>query len=130
MLHRSSRPLTHPRPGSLRTDRCIVRLNTIKLPITAWNLHDHFVVFATDRSTVEATSMSSRFVALDEGPDIALDRAVIVVGRDPNCDARLDSLRVSRHHCCMARENDEVVVRDLGSTNGIRINGSGSRPAV
>ena len=68
--------------------------------------------------------MSSRFVAIDEGPDIALDRAVIVVGRDPNCDARLDSLRVSRHHCCMARENDEVVVRDLGSTNGIRINGA------
>jgi pSer/pThr/pTyr-binding forkhead associated (FHA) protein len=67
--------------------------------------------------------MSSRFVAVDEGPDITLDRAMIVVGRHPNCDARLNSLRVSRHHCCMARENDQVVVRDLGSTNGIRING-------
>ena len=67
--------------------------------------------------------MSSRFVAIDEGPDIALDRAMIVVGRDPNCDARLDSPRVSRHHCCMTRENDQVVVRDLGSTNGVRING-------
>jgi predicted component of type VI protein secretion system len=67
--------------------------------------------------------MSSRFVAIDEGPDITLDRAVVVVGRHPNCDTRLDSLRVSRHHCCMTRENDQVVVRDLGSTNGIRING-------
>ena len=67
--------------------------------------------------------MSSRFVAIDEGPDITLDRAMIVVGRDPDCDTRLNSLRVSRHHCCMACENDEVVVRDLGSTNGIRING-------
>ncbi len=67
--------------------------------------------------------MSSRFVAIDDGPDITLDRAMIVVGRHPNCDTRLDSLRVSRHHCCMKRENDEVVVRDLGSTNGIRING-------
>jgi pSer/pThr/pTyr-binding forkhead associated (FHA) protein len=67
--------------------------------------------------------MSSRFVAIDEGPDITLDRAMIVVGRDPDCDTRLNSLRVSRHHCCMARENDEVVVRDLGSTNGIWING-------
>src|SRR4029077_13792191 len=55
--------------------------------------------------------------------DITLDRALIVVGRDPNCDSRLKSLRVSRHHCCMTRENDQVVVRDLGSTNGIRING-------
>ena len=38
---------------------------------------------------------------------------MIVVGRDPNCDTRLDSLRVSRHHCCMTRKNDQVVVRDL-----------------
>jgi pSer/pThr/pTyr-binding forkhead associated (FHA) protein len=67
--------------------------------------------------------MSSRFVAIDEGPDITLDRAMVVVGRHPNCDTRLNSLRVSRHHCCMTRENDQVVVRDLGSTNGIRING-------
>ena len=68
--------------------------------------------------------MSSRFVAIDEGPDITLDRAIIVVGRDPNCDSRLESPRVSRHHCCMTRENDQVVVRDLGSTNGVRINGT------
>ena len=68
-------------------------------------------------------SMTARLVALDEGPDIMLDRAMVVVGRHPACDARLDSLRVSRHHCCMMHENGEVVIRDLGSTNGIRING-------
>src|SRR4029077_18361432 len=67
--------------------------------------------------------MPSRLVALDEGPDITLDRAMVVVGRHPSCDTRLDSLRVSRHHCCMTQENGEVMVRDLGSTNGIRING-------
>ncbi|MDX2036344.1 MAG: FHA domain-containing protein [Isosphaeraceae bacterium] len=67
--------------------------------------------------------MSSRLVALDEGPDIPLDGSMVVVGRHPQCDARLDSLRVSRHHCCMTNDNGEVVVRDLGSTNGIRING-------
>jgi pSer/pThr/pTyr-binding forkhead associated (FHA) protein len=67
--------------------------------------------------------MTARLVALDEGPDIVLDRAMVVVGRHPACDARLDSLRVSRHHCCMMQESGEVVVRDLGSTNGTRING-------
>ena len=67
--------------------------------------------------------MTARLVALDEGPDIVLNRAMVVVGRHPACDARLDSLRVSRHHCCMMQESGEVVVRDLGSTNGIRING-------
>jgi pSer/pThr/pTyr-binding forkhead associated (FHA) protein len=67
--------------------------------------------------------MPARLVALDEGPDIPLDRAMVVVGRHPQCDARLDSLRVSRHHCCMSQDHGEVIVRDLGSTNGIRING-------
>lgn len=67
--------------------------------------------------------MPVRLVAIDEGPDITLDRTMVVVGRHPNCDARLDSLRVSRHHCCMTQESGEIVVRDLGSTNGIRING-------
>src|SRR6476661_10870026 len=99
------------------------QLASSRLRITAWNLQDNFVVFATDRSGGEAPSMSSRFVAIDEGPDIMLDRTMVVVGRHPNCDTRLDSLRVSRHHCCMTQESGEVVVRDLGSTNGIRING-------
>lgn len=67
--------------------------------------------------------MPARLVALDEGPDIPLDRAMVVVGRHPQCDARLDSLRVSRHHCCMTLDQGDVIVRDLGSTNGIRING-------
>ena len=67
--------------------------------------------------------MPARLVALDDGPDIPLDRTMVVVGRHPQCDARLDSLRVSRHHCCMTRDKEEILVRDLGSTNGIRING-------
>ena len=67
--------------------------------------------------------MSVRLVALDEGPDISLDREMLVVGRHPQCDARLDSIRVSRRHCCMTPDHGEIVVKDLGSTNGIRING-------
>ncbi len=62
-------------------------------------------------------------VALDEGPDIPVDRAMLIVGRHPQCDARLDSIRVSRRHCCMTHDEASLVVRDLGSTNGIRING-------
>ena len=67
--------------------------------------------------------MPARLVAIDDGVDIVLDRAMVVVGRHPQCDARLDSLRVSRHHCCMTVDQGTVLVRDLGSTNGIRING-------
>ncbi len=81
---------------------------------------------ANTRSTTaidQDNPMAIRLMALDEGPDIPVDRAVVVVGRHPQCDARIDSIRVSRRHCCMTTDNGEVVVRDLGSTNGIRING-------
>jgi pSer/pThr/pTyr-binding forkhead associated (FHA) protein len=67
--------------------------------------------------------MPVRLVALDDGPDIVLDQEMVVVGRHPSCDARLDSPRLSRHHCCLMIEEGEIVVQDLGSTNGIRING-------
>jgi pSer/pThr/pTyr-binding forkhead associated (FHA) protein len=67
--------------------------------------------------------MPLRLVALNEGPDILVDKAIIVVGRLATCDARLESIRVSRRHCCMTPVGAELEVRDLGSTNGIRING-------
>jgi len=67
--------------------------------------------------------MFARLVAVDEGPDIVLDRQMLVVGRHPACDIRLDVLRVSRHHCCLIHQAGVLVVKDLGSTNGTRING-------
>jgi pSer/pThr/pTyr-binding forkhead associated (FHA) protein len=57
------------------------------------------------------------------GPDITLDRAMVLVGRHPQCDAWLDSPWVSLRHCILTEDASEVVVRDLGSTNGTRING-------
>ena len=67
--------------------------------------------------------MPLRLVALDGGSDISIDRDLMVVGRHLSCDARLESVRVSRRHCCMTSKNGDLEVRDLGSTNGIRING-------
>ena len=61
--------------------------------------------------------------AVFDGPDIALDRAMVMVGRHPQCDARLDSRRVSRRHCILTADCGDVEVRDLGSTNGTWING-------
>ncbi len=67
--------------------------------------------------------MSARLISLDGCADIPLDRLIVVVGRHRGCDARVDSARVSRRHCCLALESDGVLVRDLGSTNGTWING-------
>jgi pSer/pThr/pTyr-binding forkhead associated (FHA) protein len=67
--------------------------------------------------------MCSRLESLDGRGTISLDRPLTLVGRHPGCDVRLDSPRISRHHCCLALACDVVEVRDLGSTNGTRING-------
>jgi pSer/pThr/pTyr-binding forkhead associated (FHA) protein len=67
--------------------------------------------------------MPARLVALAGGPDIVVDRALVLVGRHPRCDVRLGSCRVSRIHCCLTRDRDEIFVRDLVSTNGTQING-------
>jgi pSer/pThr/pTyr-binding forkhead associated (FHA) protein len=67
--------------------------------------------------------MAARLVSLDGSAPIPIDRALIVVGRHPRCDARLDSPHVSRRHCCLVQDGNELVVRDLGSLNGTRING-------
>jgi pSer/pThr/pTyr-binding forkhead associated (FHA) protein len=67
--------------------------------------------------------MHTHLIALDSGPDIPLGATPTIVGRHPGCDARLGSMHVSRRHCCLSESDGEVVVRDLGSTNGTRING-------
>lgn len=67
--------------------------------------------------------MPPLLVSLDGQPNFSLDRVLIVVGRHPLCDARLFSHKISRHHCCLALEGREVIVRDLSSTNGTWING-------
>jgi predicted component of type VI protein secretion system len=67
--------------------------------------------------------MPCQLVASAGWPPIRLDSALVVVGRHPDCDARLDSPRVSRWHCCLSEVDGEVWVRDLGSTNGTWIDG-------
>jgi pSer/pThr/pTyr-binding forkhead associated (FHA) protein len=63
------------------------------------------------------------FVYLDGNAAFCLDDPLALVGRSRDCEVCLDSSRVSRRHCCLASGTGEVLVRDLGSTNGTRING-------
>jgi pSer/pThr/pTyr-binding forkhead associated (FHA) protein len=68
--------------------------------------------------------MPPQLLALTEGPSILLDKPILLLGRHQECDIQLVSRKVSRRHCCIAQVGDHLVVRDLGSTNGIRINGN------
>src|SRR5690349_15263675 len=66
--------------------------------------------------------MPAQLTALDHGASILLDKPILLLGRHPECDIQIDSRKVSRRHCCIAQVADYLVVRDLDSTNGIRIN--------
>lgn len=68
-------------------------------------------------------ALTATLIGLDDAPDVRIDRPILLVGRNPDCDVVVDSRKVSRKHCCIAQVNDYLVVRDLGSTNGIQVNG-------
>ena len=69
--------------------------------------------------------MTARLVPLSEGSTaIVLDKAITLIGRHPDCDAVLDeNQKISRRHCCIAQVDNRLVLRDLGSMNGVRVNG-------
>jgi hypothetical protein len=45
------------------------------------------------------------------------------IGRSRDCDVRLDDANASRHHAEIRPSGGSWIVRDLGSTNGIKVNG-------
>ena len=59
-----------------------------------------------------------------EGRLTLLTQGTSVVGRSPECDIVLESDQVSRRHAEIRREGLVFLIRDLGSRNGIHIDGA------
>jgi pSer/pThr/pTyr-binding forkhead associated (FHA) protein len=58
------------------------------------------------------------------GTQIAFDRAVVLIGRSPECDVVLDmSSKISRMHCALVQVDTAYYIRDLGSLNGVTVAG-------
>ncbi|MBC7966380.1 MAG: FHA domain-containing protein, partial [Fuerstia sp.] len=65
------------------------------------------------------------------GSQIVIDRAVVLVGRSADCDAIIDfSSKISRMHCVFVQVDTDYYIRDLGSMNGVRVNGERVEKAV
>jgi pSer/pThr/pTyr-binding forkhead associated (FHA) protein len=58
-----------------------------------------------------------------QGKTIPLASKRFLVGREQDCQLRPNSELVSRHHCVFIVDDYAVRLRDLGSTNGTRVNG-------
>ena len=74
--------------------------------------------------------MRARLVPADGGPPIELTKDLSLVGRGEDCDVRLDHKSVSKFHCVLVKTDGLILLRDLGSTNGTRVNGQRVRRAA
>lgn len=67
---------------------------------------------------------------MEAGSTYELQTPVTLLGRGTDCDLRMVDPGVSRHHCELRVEDGQVVLVDLGSTNGTLVNGQPMRHVV
>jgi hypothetical protein len=69
-------------------------------------------------------------LVLTDGRRVQIGSEPLVIGRLPECGVVLADSNVSRRHAELRRAGDSVVLTDLGSTNGTRVNGAPIRERV
>jgi pSer/pThr/pTyr-binding forkhead associated (FHA) protein len=75
--------------------------------------------------------MKAQLIPIEGGTTpIEITRDLTLVGRKEDCDLRLEHKSVSKMHCVIAKTDGLLFVRDLGSTNGTRVNGQRVRRAA
>jgi hypothetical protein len=79
---------------------------------------------ATEAVSPEELGVERELVSVTvDGQQHTLDKRSVVLGRSRDCDIRLEDPNVSRHHAEIRQEGATYWVVDLGSTNGIEVNG-------
>src|SRR5579884_1195003 len=74
--------------------------------------------------------MRAQLIPLNGGPAVDVSKDLMVVGRKEECDLRLDHKSVSKMHCVIVKTDGLLLLRDLGSTNGTKVNGQRVRRAA
>jgi len=68
--------------------------------------------------------MLAQLIPKGGGPPVTLHKAINVVGRSSKlCDVVVEHTSVSKQHCMLVKTDGLLYLRDLGSTNGTRVNG-------
>lgn len=78
------------------------------------------------REAVESVSPGRRAKALlvVSGRRVVVPPRGAVLGRSRECDVVLDDSSVSRRHAQLRPQGEEWTLEDMGSTNGVRVNGA------
>jgi hypothetical protein len=92
--------------------------------------HGHTMVYSTsdrvqeDLASSRESQSTGRAMVLAEGKRIVVSSSGAVIGRSRDCDVTLSDPNVSRHHAEIRPDGrGGWIVEDLGSTNGVKING-------
>ncbi len=85
----------------------------------------HTMVYSPDRAArvLDAPRDGARALLVGEGRRSVLSGDLLTIGRSRECEVMLADPNVSRKHAEVRREGGRWVVADLGSTNGIKVNG-------
>lgn len=68
--------------------------------------------------------MLAKLISIDGDRPVVLTKDVTVVGRKRGvCDVYIDRSSVSKLHCVIVKTDGLLFIRDLGSTNGTKVNG-------
>ena len=73
-------------------------------------------------SAAQAATLQVMNTAL-QGREFALEGGNIVIGRAPDCQIQIDQNSVSRAHVRIVQQGGRFLAQDLGSRNGMKING-------
>src|SRR5256886_8111410 len=74
--------------------------------------------------------MRAQLIPLDSAAPIEIAKDLTLVGRQEDCDLCLKHKSVSKMHCVIVKTDGLLLLRDLGSTNGTRVNGQRIRRAA
>src|SRR5215472_731981 len=88
------------------------------------------IVSGGRRELRSSITMLIELLPVDGGASVAIVKDLTLVGRKEECDLRLDHKSVSKMHCVLVKSDGLLLLRDLGSTNGTRVNGTRVRRAA
>ncbi|MEA2373579.1 MAG: hypothetical protein QOD53_42 [Thermoleophilaceae bacterium] len=85
----------------------------------------HTMVYSPDRDArpLAPPPPAGRALLVGDGKRVVLSGSRILIGRSRDCDFTLEDPNASRRHAELRNEGGHWIVSDLGSTNGVKVNG-------
>jgi hypothetical protein len=86
----------------------------------------HTMVYSAEREARKLAprqGAGARALLVGEDKRTVLSGSRLLIGRSRDCDITIDDPNVSRRHAELRNEDGRWVVSDLGSTNGVKVNG-------